>query len=80
MSMRLKSLPRKRPVPCLASAAFVVSLTLTLAYFAGLVPGVSKTLPTFVDLLQATTWLLALAVLTWTISFVADWPGSDASG
>jgi hypothetical protein len=74
--MNFRALPRRRPVPTLASAAFVLSLLLTLAYFAGVVPGVAKTFPTFVDLVMGTVALLALAALAWAISLAVMGPDS----
>lgn len=63
---------RNRPIPSLASAAFLIALAATAAYFAGVSPGVPKTLPTFVDLLQVTGGMLVLAVLAWAISLRRD--------
>jgi uncharacterized membrane protein len=62
------ALPRRRPLPTLATAAFLLVLVATVAYFAGLVPGVPKTLPTFTTLLTATAALFVVAVLTWAAS------------
>lgn len=70
--MRLKTLPRRRPLPTVATGAFVVTLAVTVAYYAGLVPGVPKTLPTFVDLLMATGALLVLVALLWGVSFALE--------
>jgi hypothetical protein len=61
--VNVKRLPRRHPVPSLATAAFAVSLAVTVAYFAGLVPLVPKTLPTFVDLATVTGGLLVVAAL-----------------
>jgi uncharacterized membrane protein len=62
------ALPTRRPFPTLATAAFVVALVATAAYFAGLVPGVPKTLATFTNLLAVTAVLFVVAVLTWAAS------------
>ncbi len=62
------ALPSRHPVPTLATAAFVLALAATTAYFAGLVPGVPKTLPTFANLLALTAVLFVVAVLTWAAS------------
>lgn len=59
---------QNRPIPSLASAAFLVALAATAAYFAGVVPGLPKTLPTFIDLLQLTGGLLVIAAVTWAVS------------
>jgi len=61
------ALPIRRPLPTLATAAFVV-LAATAAYFAGLVPDVPKTLPTFTNLLALRAVLFVAAVLAWTVS------------
>ena len=47
-------LPTRRPLATLATAAFVVALAATTGHFAGLVPGLPKTLPTFANLLAVT--------------------------
>jgi hypothetical protein len=62
------ALPSRRLLPTLATAAFVVALAATAAYFAGLVPGVPKTLPTFANLLALTAVLFVVTVLTWAAS------------
>lgn len=77
--VNVKTLPRRRPVPSLATAAFAVSLAVTVAYFADLVPLVPKTLPTFVDLVMVTGGLLVVAALAWTASFVLQW-STDGPG
>jgi hypothetical protein len=74
--MPLQSVARRRPIPTLLSAAFVLALLVTLSSFAGLVPGVPKTLPTFVDLLLGTAGLFALAALARAVSFAVQQSGS----
>lgn len=66
--MRISALPRRRPLPTVATVAFVVALAVTAAYYAGLVPGVPKTLPTFTNLVAVTGTAFVIAVLAWTIS------------
>jgi hypothetical protein len=66
--VNVSTLARRRPVPALATGAFVVALVVTVLYFAGLIPGVPKTLPTFVDLLVVTIGLFAVAVVAWVMS------------
>jgi hypothetical protein len=70
--MHPKTLPRRRPLPTIATGAFVVALAVTVAYYAGLVPGIPKTLPTFVDLLMVTGSLLVVAALLWGVSFALE--------
>lgn len=67
-----KALLRKRPGPTSATVVAVAALAVTGAYVAGLVPGVSKTLPTFVTILQLTIGLFVLAGLAWAVSFVVS--------
>ena len=62
------AIPSRHPVPTLTTAAFAVALAATAAYFAVLVPGVPKTLPTFTNLLALTAVLFVVAVLTWAAS------------
>lgn len=76
--MATTALFRRRPIASLASVAFAVALAVTVAYYAGLVPGVPKTLPTFVDLLRLTVGLFALAALAWVVSFVVQRPESTS--
>lgn len=70
--MNVESLPRSRPIPTLATAAFVVALAATITYFAGLVPVVPETLPLFVDLVTVTGALLVIAVVTWAMSLIGQ--------
>lgn len=70
--MSVTALPRRYPIPTLTTAAFAVAFVTTAAYYAGFVPGVPKTLPTFVDLLTATGAFFALAVLAWTVSVATE--------
>jgi|GEM_PF-6188654 hypothetical protein len=70
--MSVIALPRHHPIATLTTAAFAVALIITSVYYAGFVPGVPKTLPTFIDLVKATGALLALAVLTWTVSYAME--------
>lgn len=66
--MRPGALPRRYPVPTLATTAFLLAFASTAAYYAGLVPWIPKTLPTFVDLLVLTGLLLAVALAAWVVS------------
>lgn len=77
--MPMRALPRRRPVASAASVAFIVSFAVTVAYFAGAVPGVPKTLPTFADLVALTLGLFALAVLAWVLPPVLRRSESDPS-
>lgn len=52
------------------TTAFLLALGTTIGYFAGLVPVVPKTLPTFVDLMMVTAVLLVITVFSWTIAVV----------
>jgi Na+(H+)/acetate symporter ActP len=70
--MSVSALPRRYPIPTLTTVVFAVALVVTVVYFAGLVPGVPKTLPTFVDLMRATGVLLVLSVLAWAVSFATE--------
>lgn len=63
--MKLPALLRRHPVPSVASIAFIAALALTVAFSAGYVPGIPKTLPTFVKMLMVTSGLLVVAVLAW---------------
>lgn len=67
--MELKALPRQRPVPSSVTVLAFIALAVTVAYFAGLVPGIPKTLPMFVDILQVTIVLFIVAGLAWVVSF-----------
>ncbi|WP_281195253.1 hypothetical protein [Halorubrum sp. F4] len=66
--MRVGTLPRRHPVASLATVAFLLAFVSTAAYYAGLVPLIPRTLPTFVDLLVVTGLLLAVALATWVVS------------
>jgi hypothetical protein len=68
--MDVRAFPRRHPIPTMATTLFAVALVVTVAYFAGLVPGVPKTLPTFVRLVVVTGALFVAAVLAWVVSFV----------
>ena len=65
-------LPTRRPLATLTTAAFVLALVATGAYFAGLVPGVPKTLPTFTNLLAVTAVLFVVMVSTWVGSLAGE--------
>lgn len=73
MGMDAESLLRRHPIPSVATAAFTVALAVSLVYFAGLVPGIPKSVQTFVDMVMVTVWLLVLALLTWGLSFAEGW-------
>ena len=75
--MVVLSLHRSRPVPVLATTAFAIALLGTVAFFAGLVPGVTKTLPLFATLLTVTTVTFAVAVIAWAASLVANGSPSE---
>ncbi|PSQ09888.1 hypothetical protein BRC93_11900 [Halobacteriales archaeon QS_5_70_15] len=62
------TLPIRRPIPTPATAVFVVALAATAAHFAGLVPGVPRTLPGFTNLLALTAVLFVVTVLLWAAS------------
>lgn len=66
--MPVGSLARRHPLSTLAAASFVVALAITTAYWAGTIPGIPKTLPTFVDLVTVTAALFGLTALAWAIS------------
>lgn len=66
--MNVTALPKTHPIPTAVTAAFVLALAVTVVYFAGLVPGIPKTLPTFVDLVMVTGGLLVAAVLAWVVT------------
>jgi predicted alpha/beta hydrolase len=68
--MNPKALPRRRPLPFLTTLAFLTALSVTVAYFFGLVPGISKTLSLFSNLVIVTVFLLVVAMLTWLASLV----------
>ncbi|SMO44024.1 hypothetical protein [Halorubrum cibi] len=70
--MSVGSLPRRHPVPVFTTALFLVALGMTVAYYADLIPGVPRALPTFVDLLVVTGALLAVAATTWAVSLATD--------
>lgn len=63
--MTISRLARRRPVSTLVTTAFIVALAATVAYWAGAVPGIPKTLPTFVNLLAVTIVLFVITVLAW---------------
>jgi hypothetical protein len=63
--MDARSLPRRHPIPALATTAFAASSVVTVIYFAGVVPGVGRHLPTFVRLVAATGVLFAVAAMAW---------------
>jgi len=56
--MNVGILPRRRPIPTVATVGFALALVATAAYFAGVVPGVPKTLSTFTELVAVTGVLL----------------------
>ncbi|WP_158056580.1 hypothetical protein [Halorussus halophilus] len=70
--MAVSALYRRRPIPVLLTTAFAVSLAVTAAFWAGFVPGVPKTLPTFAKLLMATIGLLVGTVAAWGVSLLVD--------
>ena len=70
--MDVGALPRRHPIPAFTTALFLVALGATGAYYADLVPGVPRALPTFVDLLVVTVALLAIAATTWAVSLAVD--------
>lgn len=65
--MRIPALSRRYPVPTLATVAFLLALVSTVAYYAGIVPWIPKTLSTFVDLLVATGLLFAVTLAVWVV-------------
>ncbi|MFW6385437.1 MAG: hypothetical protein ACOCY7_04805 [Halodesulfurarchaeum sp.] len=71
--MNVGVLFRRHPIPTLATVAFVLSLATTVAFYAGLIPVVPKTLPLFVRLVVLTTTLFALAVLSCMISIALEY-------
>ncbi|MFC7325658.1 hypothetical protein ACFQMF_13845 [Halorubrum rutilum] len=70
--MDVSTLHRRRPLPVLTTVAFLVACGVTVAYFAGIVPGVPKTLPVFTDLLTVTLVLFVSAVTVWLISLFTE--------
>lgn len=66
--MRMAALPRRYSAPTLATVAFLLALVSTVAYYAGLVPWIPKTLPTFVDLLVVTGILLVVTLVAWIVA------------
>ena len=66
--MTVRALSRRHPVATLTTTLFVVAFATTVAYFAGLVPGVPRTLPTFTTLVAVTVLLLAATLLAWVLS------------
>lgn len=77
--MKLPALLRRHPIPSVASTAFIAALALTVAFYAGYVPGIPKTLPTFVKLLMVTAGLLVVAVPAWVGSISTQTPERDAT-
>lgn len=69
--MNVSNLPDQHPVPTLATIAFVIALVVTALYFSGFVPGIPKTLPTFVNLLKVTIGLFVAAVVAWMVSLAS---------
>lgn len=63
--MNVRRLVRRRPVSTLVTVAFVIALAVTVAYWTGAVPGVPKTLPTFVNLVMVTVVLFVITALAW---------------
>jgi len=66
--MDVRTLPRRRPIPFLTTVVFLIASGVTVVYFAGLVPGIPKTLPTFAKLVAMTLVLLVIAMLAWIVS------------
>lgn len=66
--MRIPAIPRRYPLATLATGAFLLALVSTAAYYAGVVPWIPKTLPTFVDLLVVTGLLLAVTLAVWVVA------------
>lgn len=77
--MKLSALLRRHPIPSVVSTAFVAALALTAAFYAGYVPGIPKTLPTFVKMLMVTAGLLVVAVLSWVGSIATSTSERDAT-
>ena len=70
--MDVATLPRRRPIPFLTTVAFLIACGATVVYYAGLVPGIPKTLPVFIKLVAMTIVLLAVAVITWILSGLTE--------
>lgn len=68
--MEAEALHRERPVPTVLTVLSAAPVVVTVAVFAGIVPGVPKTLPLFVDLLAVTALLLIAAGAAWAGSFL----------
>ncbi|WP_338737676.1 hypothetical protein [Haloplanus salilacus] len=56
----------------LTTAAAVIALVATAAYFAGVVPGVPKTLPAFVRLVSVTLVLFVAATVAWIAALATE--------
>lgn len=67
-----KTIYHRRPGPTLMTVAFAGSVALTVAYFAGLIPGVPKTLPMFIRLVIVTVCLFTVTLIAWVFSFARD--------
>jgi predicted membrane channel-forming protein YqfA (hemolysin III family) len=70
--VNVKALLRQHSALTLITAAFVIALIVTAAYWAGLVPGIPKTLPTFVYMAMGTVGLLALTVVAWAMTLLVQ--------
>jgi len=68
--MDVRALHRRHPVPVLTTVALLVAFGATVTYYAGIVPGVPKTLPVFVRLVAITTVLLAVTVVVWFVTLL----------
>ncbi|MFB6218396.1 MAG: hypothetical protein ABEH77_04315 [Halobacteriaceae archaeon] len=69
--MNARAIPRRRPVPTAVTLVFLLALAATGAYYAGVVPGVPKTLQTFAALAEVTAGAFAVAVAAWLLSAYA---------
>lgn len=68
--MDLTLIAKERPLPTALTTIAVLLFLVTVAYFAGIIPGIPKTLQTFVSLVQWTVVLTIAAGIGWTISFL----------
>ena len=68
--MSVRTLAERRSVPMAATAAFLVAVAVTGAFFGGFIPTIPKTLPTFISLVNVTGGLFVIAVVAWVVSIV----------